>query len=190
MHNRQEFLRQWPDHRNVILHGEVEDDSRVTSGSLLDGFTSVFDIIFCQTFQSSFINRNRRERYMATDVDILALIWQYNAFLSLDVDGNVCKKKIHNSYVQIENSVSRVIVQHHSARLVMPNTYPCDRVFNPLFTTIKDSYSPAFGGSLVTRGCGRFMNTVTSVVTHPHCKESLWVYCFQHVCDFVSKYIL
>ena len=35
----------------------------------------------------------------------------------------------------------KITVRHHSARLVMQNSYPCDRIFNPHLTTIKDSYS-------------------------------------------------
>ena len=34
-----------------------------------------------------------------------------------------------------------ITVGHHSASLVMPNSYPCDRIFNLHLTTIKDSYA-------------------------------------------------
>ena len=34
-----------------------------------------------------------------------------------------------------------ITVRHHSASLVMPNCYPCDEIFNPHLTTIKDSYN-------------------------------------------------
>ena len=52
------------------------------------------------------------------------------------------RKRIHNgSSVQIENSVTRVTVRHHSASLMMPNNYPRDGIINQLLTTIKDSYS-------------------------------------------------
>ena len=51
------------------------------------------------------------------------------------------RKRIHNgSSVQIENSVTRVTVRHHSASLVMPNSYPRDRIFDQHLTTITDSY--------------------------------------------------
>ena len=51
------------------------------------------------------------------------------------------RKRIHNgSSVQIENSVTRATVRHHSASVVMPNSYPCDGIFNQHLTTIKDSY--------------------------------------------------
>ena len=33
-----------------------------------------------------------------------------------------------------------IIVRHHSASLVMPNSYPRGGIFNPHLTTIKDSY--------------------------------------------------
>ena len=33
-----------------------------------------------------------------------------------------------------------ITVQHHSASLVMPNSYPRDGIFNPHITTIKESY--------------------------------------------------
>ena len=33
-----------------------------------------------------------------------------------------------------------ITVGHHSASLVMPNSYPRNRIFNPHLTTIKDSY--------------------------------------------------
>ena len=51
------------------------------------------------------------------------------------------RKRIHNgSLLQIENFVTRVTLQHHSASLVMPNSNPCDGIFNQHLTTIKDSY--------------------------------------------------
>ena len=51
------------------------------------------------------------------------------------------RKRIPNgSSVQIENSVTRVTVRHHSASLVMPNSYPRDGICNQHLTTIKDSY--------------------------------------------------
>ena len=40
----------------------------------------------------------------------------------------------------------RITVRHHSASLVMPNSYHRDVIFNPHLTTIKDSYNP--GGFL------------------------------------------
>ena len=55
------------------------------------------------------------------------------------------RKRIHNgSSVQIENSVTRVTVQHHEASLVIPNSFPRDGIFNQHFTTIKDSYILTF----------------------------------------------
>ena len=51
------------------------------------------------------------------------------------------RKRIHNgSSVQIENSVNWVTFRRHSASLVMPNSYPPDRILNHHLTTIKDSY--------------------------------------------------
>ena len=51
------------------------------------------------------------------------------------------EKRFHNdSEVQIENSITRVTARHHSASLVMPNSYPRDGTFNQHLTTIKDSY--------------------------------------------------
>ena len=35
----------------------------------------------------------------------------------------------------------RITVWHHSASLVIPKSYPRDRLFNPHLTTIKDSYN-------------------------------------------------
>ena len=56
--------------------------------------------------------------------------------------GEYARKKIHNgSSVLIENSVTRVTFQHHSASFVMPNSYPCDGFFKEHRTTIKDSYN-------------------------------------------------
>ena len=34
-----------------------------------------------------------------------------------------------------------ITVRHHSASLMMPNSYPRDGIFNPHITTIKDSYN-------------------------------------------------
>ena len=49
------------------------------------------------------------------------------------------KRKHNGSSVQIENSVSHVTVRHHSASLVMPDSYPRDGIFNQHLTTVKDS---------------------------------------------------
>ena len=52
------------------------------------------------------------------------------------------RKRIHyGSSVQIENSITRVTVRHHSTSLAMPNSYPRDGIFNQHLTTIKDSYN-------------------------------------------------
>ena len=51
------------------------------------------------------------------------------------------RKRIHNgSSVQIENSIPRVTVLHHSASLVMTNSFLRDGIFIQHLTTIKDSY--------------------------------------------------
>ena len=34
----------------------------------------------------------------------------------------------------------RITVRHYSVSFVMPNSYPCDGIFNSLLTTMKDSY--------------------------------------------------
>ena len=34
-----------------------------------------------------------------------------------------------------------ITVRHHSASLVMPNSYPRDGILNPILTNVKDSYS-------------------------------------------------
>ena len=44
-----------------------------------------------------------------------------------------------------------VTVRHHSASLVMPNSYPCDGIFNQHLTTIKESYSPTGCKIFVTK---------------------------------------
>ena len=63
------------------------------------------------------------------------------------------RKRIHNGCsVQIENSVTRVIVRHHSASLVMPNGYPRDGIFSQHQTTIKDSYNRTYPYRYPTRG--------------------------------------
>ena len=59
----------------------------------------------------------------------------------MQLSNEYARKGIHNgSLVQIENSVTRVTAQHHSASLVMPNSYPRDGIFNQHLKTIKDSY--------------------------------------------------
>ena len=55
------------------------------------------------------------------------------------------RKRIHNgSSLRIENSITRVTLRHHSASLVMPNSYTLGGIFNPHLTTIKDSYILAY----------------------------------------------
>ena len=72
------------------------------------------------------------------------------------------RKRIHNdSSVQIENSVTRVNVRRHLASLVIPNSYPCDGIFYPHLTTIKDSYIPD-QGLWCLPFCGHLLNTVES----------------------------
>ena len=47
------------------------------------------------------------------------------------------RKRIHNgSPVQTENSVTWVTGRHHSATLMMQNSYPRDGIFNQHLTTI------------------------------------------------------
>ena len=50
-----------------------------------------------------------------------------------------------------------ITVRHHSASLVMPNSYPRDGIFNPNLTTIKDSYILVSYG----KATGFYVNTVT-----------------------------
>ena len=38
-----------------------------------------------------------------------------------------------------------ITVPHQSASLMMPNSYPCDGIFNPHLTTIIDSYNLSLG---------------------------------------------
>ena len=57
------------------------------------------------------------------------------------------RKRIHNdSSVQIENSVARVTVRHHSASLVMPNSYRRDAISTsqPLTILIHSWYWKTF----------------------------------------------
>ena len=50
--------------------------------------------------------------------------------------------RIFNGHeVLIENSITRVTVQHHEACRVMPNGYPSDGIFNLHLTAIMDSFS-------------------------------------------------
>ena len=65
--------------------------------------------------------------------------------------GEYARKRIHNgSSVQIETSVTRVTVQHHSASLVMTNSYPRDGIFNQHLKTIKDSYNHVYPSPFMT----------------------------------------
>ena len=51
-------------------------------------------------------------------------------------------KRIHNGCsVQIENSITWVTVRHHSASLMMLNSYPRDGIFIQHLTSIKDFYN-------------------------------------------------
>ena len=69
------------------------------------------------------------------------------------------RKIIHNgSLMQIENSVTRVTVRHHSASLVMPKYYPHDGIFNQYLTTIKESYMAGWG--ILFSGCPWFHHSV------------------------------
>ena len=69
------------------------------------------------------------------------------------------RKRIYNgSSVQIENSVTRVTVRHHSASLVMPNSYPSDGILNQHLTTIEDSYNPYHSILLPTGMGGKLKN--------------------------------
>ena len=46
-------------------------------------------------------------------------------------------KEMNDCSVQMPSL--RITVRHHSASLMMQNSYPRDRIFNSLLTTIKDS---------------------------------------------------
>ena len=58
----------------------------------------------------------------------------------------------------------RIIVQHHSASLVMPNSYPHDIIFNPHLTTIKDSYNQHLLAMAANNGNYDEATTVTTVM--------------------------
>ena len=47
----------------------------------------------------------------------------------------------HGCMVWIENSVTRIIVRHHPASLVMPNNDPSDVFFYPHHTPMIDTFS-------------------------------------------------
>ena len=50
-------------------------------------------------------------------------------------------KRIHNGCaVQLKIPSLGITIRHHSASLVMPNSYPRDGIFNTHLTTIKVSY--------------------------------------------------
>ena len=60
---------------------------------------------------------------------------------------------------ELEIPSLEITVQHHSESLVMPNSYPRDGIFNPILTTIKDSYMHAF------THVGRVIRTRTDAAT-------------------------
>ena len=66
---------------------------------------------------------------------------QNNTHLSLNAadEGSVCKKK-NPQWLFGANWKLWITVRHHSASLVMLNSYPHDGIFNPHLKTIKDSY--------------------------------------------------
>ena len=60
------------------------------------------------------------------------------------------RKRIHNGCsVQMKILSLGITAWHHLASLVMSNSHPSDRIFNPHLTTIKDLYrnDPKFSDS-------------------------------------------
>ena len=53
--------------------------------------------------------------------------------------------------VLTENSVTRVTVRHHEARLMMPSSYPSDGIFSLHRRTIVDSFSCILHSTIVFR---------------------------------------
>ena len=66
--------------------------------------------------------------------------------MQLSKEEYVGKRRHNGSSVQIENSVIRVTVWHHSASCKSRDaeSNPRDENFNPHLTTIKDSYIPHY----------------------------------------------
>ena len=54
------------------------------------------------------------------------------------------KDSIISVRCELKISSFGITVRHHSASLVMPNSYPRDGIFKPHLTSIKDSYIPVF----------------------------------------------
>ena len=76
-------------------------------------------------------------------ISALHKIDKRNTYSSLNaiVEGRICKKKKNIMVVWYKLKVPslRITVRHHSASLVMLNSYRRDRNFNPQFTAIKNS---------------------------------------------------
>ena len=63
-----------------------------------------------------------------------------------------------------------ITVQHHSASLVMPNSYPHDRIFNLQLTTIKDSYILTHGTRISLSLAVWDFSVSASSLSHPRIK--------------------
>ena len=94
-----------------------------------------------------FFDKSQTDNFFTANLDILALnsLMQYIWLFKLE---EYCQRKT----LQEKESIKvvrcglkilsfRITVRQHSASLVMPNSYPCDGIFNLHLTTIKDSYN-------------------------------------------------
>ena len=104
-----------------------------------------FDISFHQTFRRQCIrevpNRTFLDKKKCSYFSV-KLIKQNIFKLTCNCWKKSRQEKEFVMVVQFELKISslRIAVQHHSASLVMPNSYPRDEIFNPNLTTIEDSY--------------------------------------------------
>ena len=96
----------------------------------------MFDVIFRQTFRRQHIRKEPNRKFLIEKCSnfSLKMIKQHIFNLNAIVERRVIVR------IELKISSPGITARHYSARLLMPNSYPRDGIFNPNLTIIKDSY--------------------------------------------------
>ena len=117
-------------------------DIRMT---ILIAFLTSWHHFSAKRFNANMLERRRTEQFLLKKCSYFGvkLIKQYlfNPKCNCRRQGMLNKKAVMVVRCELKIPSLRITVQHQSASLVMPNSYPCDGIFSPHLTTIKDSYN-------------------------------------------------
>ena len=142
LHTRPRFPWTWPGLGNVVLHGGCKTTlMHDVSMTILTSFLTPFSHQFPPIVSTSAYKRGAIPNFSwskkCSYFSVKLIINTYSSLNAMSKE-EYARKRIHNGCSVNLKICTRVTVRHHSASLVMPNSYPHDRSFNQPLTTIPD----------------------------------------------------